>query len=634
MDPRLLRHYQRELQHIREMGAEFAKEYPKIAGRLGLEGFECADPYVERLLEGFGFLAARVQLKLEAEFPRFTQHLLEIVYPGYLSPTPSMTVVRFEPDLTEGGLADGFTLPRQSVLRSPLGKGEQTACEYRTSHDLTLWPLELMQAEYFTHTRDLAAIHVPGGRDVKAGIRLRLRVTAGLTFDKLALERLPLFLRGTDEMPMHLYEQFLANAVAVVVRPTSKPAAWHEVLDRSRIRPLGFDENEALLPYGLRSFQGYRLLQEYFAFPDRYMFVELSGLGPAVRRCADNEIEIILLLDRAEPALQNNVDVSHFGLFCVPAINLFHKTADRIHVKENSSEFHVVPDRTRPMDYEVHSIKEIVGHGAGGVSKQEFEPLYASHDRSKPDEDRAFYTVRRQPRLLSSKQRKTGPRSSYIGSEVFISLVDGHEGPFHSDMRQLALTTSCTNRDLPLQMAVGTGSTDFNLESGAPVKSVRCVAGPTRPRPSWTTPPPESRNKEGDTTWRLISHLSLNYLSLIDNDEQQGASSLRELLSLYGDVAEPATAKQIDGVRSVTSKTVTRRLPTPGPVAFGRGLEVTVTLDEAAFEGTGVFLLGALLDEFFAQYVSINSFTETVVRTLDRGEVMRWPVRGGRRLML
>jgi len=187
---------------------------------------------------------------------------------------------------------------------------------------------------------------------------------------------------------------------------------------------------------------------------------------------------------------------------------------------------------------------------------------------------------------------------------------------------------------LPLHMPVGTGKTDFSLESGAPVRSVRCVAGPTRPRPSWTTPAADSRRTEGDTTWRLIGHLSLNYLSLADTDQDQGASTMRELLSLYGDLADPATVKQIEGVRSIVSEPVTRRLPTPGPMAFGRGLEVTVTLDETAFEGTGVFLLGALLDDFFAQYVSINSFTETVVKTIGRGEVMRWPVRAGRRLML
>src|SRR6185312_3225069 len=189
MDPRLLKYYDRELQHIREMGAEFAEEFPKIAGRLGLEQLECADPYVERLLEGFSFLAARVQLKLDAEFPRFTQHLLEMVYPSYLAPVPSMVIVQFHTDLAHGGLAKGFVLPRGTGLKSLLGKDDQTPCEYRTAHATTLWPLEITQADYTT--RDTASFEmpkIPGAPAVRAALRLRLRTTAGLKFDQLDLD--------------------------------------------------------------------------------------------------------------------------------------------------------------------------------------------------------------------------------------------------------------------------------------------------------------------------------------------------------------------------------------------------------------------------------------------------------------
>ena len=257
MDPKLLKYYNKELQYIREMGGEFAEEFPKIAGRLGLEGLECADPYVERLLEGFAFLAGRIQLKLDAEFPSFTQHLLEAVYPHYLSPTPSMTVVKFHPDLTEGSLADGFTIPRKSVLRSLLGKNDQTSCEYRTGHEVSLWPLKLTEASYLTTLAGTGLPDIPGA---KAAIRLRLQSTAGLTFNKLSLQSLPIYLQGADELPMRLYEQILGNSVGMVVRPTSRPAPWHEVINKREIRPLGFEDEQALLPSTQRSFQGYRLL--------------------------------------------------------------------------------------------------------------------------------------------------------------------------------------------------------------------------------------------------------------------------------------------------------------------------------------------------------------------------------------
>ncbi|MEJ1354415.1 MAG: type VI secretion system baseplate subunit TssF [Candidatus Sedimenticola sp. (ex Thyasira tokunagai)] len=622
MDPRLLKYYNRELQHIREMGGEFAQEFPKIAGRLGLEGFECADPYVERLLEGFAFMAARVQLKLDAEFPRFTQHLLEAVYPHYLAPTPSMAVVQFQPDLTEGGLAEGFKLPRESKLRSLLGKNEQTSCEYRTAHDVDLWPLELTEAGYLT---TLAGTGLPDMPGVKSAIRLRLRCTAGLTFDKLQLENLPLYLRGADELPMHLYEQILGNAVALVARPVSRPPPWQEVITKEHIRPMGFEDDQALLPCGPRAFQGYRLLHEYFAFPARYMFIEFTGLGAAVQRCKDDELELVILLNRNDSELEKRFDASNFALFCTPAINLFPKECDRIHLSHKFSEPHVVPDRTRPMDFEVYSISGITGYGTDTGLEQEFLPFYASNDVAAQQPDLTFFTQRREPRVLSSRQKRKGPRSSYIGSEVFVSLVDADEAPYQADLRQLGIKSMCTNRDLPLSIPIGKENTDFTLEASAPVESIRCAAGPTRPKPSWA---------EGDSSWRLISHLSLNYLSITNSSEAQGAEALRELLSLYGDIGESTVRKQISGVRMISTRPVIRRIPVEGPIALGRGQEIKLTLDEDAFEGTGGFLLGAVLERFFARYASINSFTQTIITTAERGEIMRWPLRTGQRHVL
>lgn len=622
MHPRLLQYYNRELQFLREMGSEFAREFPKIAGRLGLEEFECADPYVERLLEGFSFLAARVQLKIDAEFPRFTRHLLEIIYPHALAPTPSMTVAQFQPDPTESTLEGGFVIPRDYALFSLLGKGERTACEYRTAQPVTLWPVEITEAQYFAGKEPVAQLDLPDLPKVRAGIRLRLRTTLpGLPFNKLALDRLALYLHGSDALPMHLYEQLLANVVMLVVRPGQRPAPWHEVVASSAIRRMGFDQDQALLPYTAPSFQGYRLLHEYFAFPQRYLFVELGGLGPAVRRCAGQELEILVLLNRSVPLLETMVSAANFALFCTPAINLFPKRADRIHLSDQFAEHHVVLDRSRPMDFEVYQIADVTGIGAEG-EEQEFLPFYASYDHLSQRSQRAFFTMHRLPRQLSSQQRRTGPRSSYIGSETYLSLVDADEAPYRGNLRQLAVTTLCTNRDLPLQIPIGQGQTDFTLASGAPVSAIRALAGPTRPRPS---------QAQGDTAWRLISHLSLNYLSIADSDTRQGAVALRELLALYGDLAEASIRKQIDGVGSVRAVPVTRRAPIAGPIAFARGLEVTVHLDEAAFEGAGIFLLGAVLEQFFAKYASINSFTETVVRSTERGEIIRWPARIGRR---
>jgi type VI secretion system protein ImpG len=621
MDPRLLRYYNQELNHVREMGSEFAREFPKIAGRLGMEGIDCADPYVERLLEGFAFMAARVQLKVDAEFPQFTQHLFELIYPHYLAPTPSMAVVNLEPDLNDGGLAEGFSIPRGSAMQSKLGKGDQTTCTYTTAQDLTLWPLELTEARYFSGSSALANIGLEDLGGARAGIRFRFRATAGLAFDELPLDRLPLYICGADELPNRIYEQLLGNSVGAIIRPKGGKDPWQVRLPASSVRPMGFGEDQALLPYTRRSFQGYRLLQEYFAFPDRYLFVELCDLQRGVSQCAGTELEIVVLLDRSVPDLESTVDAERFALNCVPIINLFEKRADRIHIDRGQPTYHVLPDRTRPLDFEVYSVEAVRGYGSDADDEVEFMPFYASRDTGLHHERMAYFTAHREPRTLSSRQRKVGARASYVGSEVYLTLVDAKQAPFSGDLRQVGIKTTCTNRDLPLQILLGKGKTDFTLESGAPVESIRCVSGPTRPRASLAN---------GDASWNLISHLSLNYMSLVDSTED-GAVALRELLSLYADENDAATRRQIEGVKSVSSKPITRRLPTSGPISFGRGLEVTVECEDGAFEGIGAYLLGSVLESFFARYVSTNSFTETVLKTDDRGEIARWPARIGRR---
>ena len=626
MDPRLLSYYNHELQHLREMGAEFADEFPKVAGRLSLEGFECADPYVERLLEGFSFLAARIQLKLDSEFPAFTQHLLEMIYPQYLSPTPSMTVVQFEPNLEQGSLNDGVLAPRNTALISALGDKQSTPCEFRTAHDVRLWPLQVAHADFFS--RDVPSIDIPATPGVRSGLHLRFQVANGGTLKELELERLPIFLCGGDQTPMRMYEQLMANTLALVVRPVGGAPEDQVVLDKSCVRRIGFDDNEALLSTDCRSFQGYRLLQEYFALPSRFLFVEFSNLSDALKRRPEaTEFDVIALFSETSVQLEQSIHAGNFALHCTPAINLFPKTADRIHLSDRYSEHHVLPDRSRPLDFEVCHITKATGFGDARQPTQDFFPFYAVEDNEGELTRSSYYALRRLPRVLSEKQRIEGGRSRYTGSEVFVSLVDAQAAPYSSNLRQLGLETLCSNRDLPVTMPIGRGDTDFRTRTGLPVRSIRCLTGPTAPRPSYSV-------NKGETVWRLINSLSLNYLSLTNTDASRGAAALRQLLQLYADQADLAAQKQVDGVRSIVSRPVVRRAPQGGPIVFARGVQIRLTLEELAFEGTGAFLLGAVLDEFFRQYVSINSFTETVLQTVERGEVMRWTNRMGRRRSL
>lgn len=622
MDPRLLEYYNVELQHLREMGAEFAQQFPKIAGRLGMTGLEVADPYVERLIEGVAFLASRVQLKLHAEFPRFTQALLDIVYPHYLAPTPAMLVAQLQPDAGDPGLAASKTVPRGTAMTALMGKDDQTACDFRTAHDVVLWPLHIVSATYFSFAPDLPLNALRLAQPIKGGVRIRLKASAELKFAQLPLDRLSFYISGGDETANKLYELCVGHTIGALVLPAKGAARSHEFLPPGNIRPVGFDDREALLPVTLRGFRGYRLLQEYFAFPQRYRFVEVAGLASVVKRAPVDEIELVLLFGRGEPGLESIVDKTNFSLFCTPAINLFSRRADRIHVSDNTHEYHVVADRTRPMDFEIYEVTGVTGHGGGADRDQKFLPLYSAYVSHRDREHPAYFTVRREPRLPSSAQKRRGARSTYIGTEVFVSLVDPAEAPFRSDLRQLSLQTLCTNRDLVLQMPIGLGATDFTLDVAAPVKSIRVVSGPSRPAAPLT---------DGAVAWRAINHLSLNYLSLVNVSAEQGASALRELLDLYVPSANIGVKKQLDGMRAMAVHPVVRRLPGSRPIAFGRGLEITVTVDELAFEGASAFLLGAVLARYFTAHVSINSFTETVLRSESRGEIQRWVPQWGAR---
>ncbi|WLA11193.1 type VI secretion system baseplate subunit TssF [Xanthomonas translucens] len=625
MDPRLLHHYSRELQHVREMGAEFARDYPKVAGRLGMSGIECADPYVERLLEGFAFLAARVQLELEAQQPVFAQHLMEMLYPHFLAPVPSMAVVQLQPEEGEGIGPGGHALARGTALRSLIGHGDRTACEYRTAHALTLWPLRLLDAGYLASPAALAAVGAPAEPRARAALRMKFAVGAGLRLDMLALDALPLYIAGADGIAGNLYEQLHANALGFVVRTTGADGRVAEVrYDASQIREMGFDEEQALLPPERRAFSGYRLLQEYFACPQRFLFVAFAGLQRALRTAACLEFEIFVHFDRARERLEGAIDADTLRLHCTPAINLFPRRGDRIHLHPGLSDHHLLADRTRPMDFEIHSVDQVEGFGDGQDPLQRFQPFYGASARAWHEPRAAFYTLRRQPRRLSSTQRRDGARSSYVGSELFLSLVDGEQAPYAHDLRQLGMQLLCSNRDLPLHMPVGVGASDFVLDRGGPVASVRCVAGPTRP---------QAAAAAGDPRWRLLSHLQLNYLSLLD-DGDDGATALREMLTLYHDPHDATATRQVEGLRRVRSRPVVRRLPLPGPAAYGRGLEITLTCQESAFEGQGAYLLAAVLRHVLSRQASLNAFTETVLCTLERNEVVRWPARLGDRPIL
>ncbi|MEP2639704.1 type VI secretion system baseplate subunit TssF [Roseobacter sp.] len=624
MDQRFLNHYEQELSFIREMGNEFATSYPKIAGRLGTGQLEVMDPYVERLMEGFAFMAARVQTELDQQHANLTQSLLEVVYPHYLAPIPSMMIARLDPDPAQGNLASGVTLPRGTELRGQPREGAQTGVTYTTAQDVTLWPLEISETEYLSSRGDLVTAGLGHHTAAKAALRLRLRRTDGAALADLPLEQLRVFLTGAGAEPWRLYEAILGQGVGLAGRSTDRRADWAQYLGGG-IHPCGFEPEDALLPTPAASFDGYRLLQEYFAMPQRLFFVDLAGLGPATTRATGADLDVYILLRDGLPALAS-VTPTNFDLHAVPAINLFRKRCDRVHVTTTETEHLVTVDRTSPMDFEIYRLESVTGITSDTQADVAFRPFYSAQDFIPAgDSHLAYYSQRRRPRQRSERQRLAGSRTSYLGSELYLSLTDRTQAPYPGEVKQLAVNALCTNRDLALLTPVGVGDTDFTLPAGGPVRRIRAIIPPTRPRSSLA---------EGQQAWQLISHLSLNYLSLVDADRGKGAAALREILTLYAGLGEPALAKQLSGLTSVASRPKVRRLSEGALSTAVRGIEIRLGFDESAFQGTGCYVLGAVLERFFAKYVSLNSFTETSIHSPERGDIAQWPARSGRRVLI
>ena len=622
MDPRLLEYYNEELAYLREMGAEFAQEFPKVAARLTMEGVEVSDPYVERLLEGFAFLAARLQLKIDAEFPKFTQNLIELIYPDFLAPTPSMAVLEITPDLTDAALADGPIMRKGSLVKAPLPRGETSHCQFTTAHPVRLWPIDLVTAAYFQFAPDLPITSLGLSETVRGGLRVKLASTAGLQFAKLDCDELVFHIKANEEVALQLFEAVLAKPLGVFVRWESNGVSRHTLLEDFALAPLGFEDEHALMPFDKRSFQGYRLLREYFAFPQRFLFVRVKGLRKAFKQILGNACELVVLSASSHPKLEPLIDKASLCLYATPICNIFEQKTDRMMVSSSDHESHVVVDRTRPLDFEIYRILSLSGYADGAERVTKFAPFYGGHHEtwhSSADTTQAYFTLRRTQRIPSQAARRKGPRSGYLGTEVFVSLVDESQAPFRRQVQQLSADVLATNRDLPLLIPIGSLS-KLTLPPDLPIAAGQIISGPTKPL---------ARLVDGDLAWRTLSHLTLNYHSLFGADKESTVGFLRQLLSLYVGSGDTSGKRIVESVSALHAHSVVKRLPVAGPITFGRGLNIQLTVAEAGFAGAGAYLFGSVMERFFARHVTVNSFTQLSLLSDTRGEISTWTPRTG-----
>jgi type VI secretion system protein ImpG len=610
----LLPYYERELSFLRQLGAEYADKYPKIAGRLLLEAGKCEDPHVERLIQAFAFLAARIQRKIDDEFPEICESLLNVLYPHYLNPLPSMSLVQFVLDPEQGKLTSGYRIARGTMLYSQPVDG--AACRFRTCYPVTLWPLEVASARFDAPDR-LA----PSSKAARV-IRLELRCVGGTAFSELDIDQLRFCLHGESALVYRLYELLFNHTLQVQLRPLSGAGGVKPIiLSPQCLQPVGFGPDEAILPYSPRSFMGYRLLQEYFAFAEKFLFVDLGELRRAAQAEFREGVEVLIYLDQV-PRVEQALSAENFRLGCTPIVNLFELIAEPIRLTHTESEYRVIPDVRRPNATEVYSVDEVLCTDPDLHEPMRFEPFYSFRHATERERQRAFWYTTRRP----------SARKGDAGTEVYLSLVDLDFRPAVPAVETLTTRVTCTNRDLPARLPFGGEAArsealqqrgDFELEGAAPLSRIRCLKKPTE-----TVRPPQRRGVQ----WRLISHLSLNHLSIGDGDR---GAALREILKLYDFSDSAILRQQIEGITNVASRRVIRRAASGPASGFCRGIEVTVEFDEEKYVGSGAFLFSSVLDRFLALYASLNSFTQLVAVTQQReGPLKRWPPRAGEQILL
>jgi type VI secretion system protein ImpG len=610
-------YYERELIFIRQLAQEFARQYPAAAGRLLLEPNRSVDPHVERMIEAFALIAGRIQHKLDDEFPELTSALLGVLYPHYLAPIPSLALVQFDLDYDRSPLPEGFTIARGSRLRTP--PVADVSCRFRTAYPVTLWPVALTSARFLAPPFPPGIDPPPG---TAAALRLRLECRSGLSFAEVALDRLRFFLSGEAQTTATLYETLFNNVNSVALRPaggSDREPAWLE--PRESLAQVGFERDEGLLPYTERSFLGYRLLTEFFAFPAKFLFVDLKGLARACEPRFGKALEVVLYLNRTAPALEQAVNSDTFRLGCTPVVNLFEQTAEPIPVSQARHEYRVVPDVASPLGMEVYSVDSVVGVDPTTRATTEYDTFYSFRHGVSRDDRRAFWCASRRP----------ATREGDHGTDVFLSLVDLNFDPALPAESTLVVRTTCTNRELPARLRQYGDRLTFTPEMAAPLTGVRCLRLPTAP-----VRPPTRRG----AYWRLLSHLNLNHLSLIDPGE--GREALQEILRLYdffdpdvNDAAADVTRQIIDGITDVSARRAINWIDSPEASGFCRGVEVTVEFDEVNYVGTGVFLFASVLERFLGLYVSVNAFCQLVARLkTGKGVLKRWPPRAGEHRVL
>ncbi|MEP7036744.1 MAG: type VI secretion system baseplate subunit TssF [Acidobacteriota bacterium] len=629
MRDELLDYYERELIFIRRMGADFARKYPKVAARLLIDEEKIEDPHVERMIEAFAFLAGRINLKLDDELPEITEAFLNVIYPHYLSPIPSMAISQFLLGSPKNKITAIQKIERGAKLYSRPIDG--SPCNFKTCYDTQLVPVEVLYA-------NLESVAPPNaqGKLTDCQIRISLKCFGDTMFSELKdaetsepLKFLRFYLNGDPQLVFPLYELIFNHSSAVEIQPKETPITNKTslsmsniqlklpdpvVLPKESIREVGYSIDEGMLPYSKNSFVGYRLLTEYFTFPHKFLFFDIYGLDEAARKKFGNHFDIVIHLKNVTPP-RAPITSDSFLLGCSPIINLFSLIADPIYLSQQKYEYQIIADIHRQSATEIYSTDEVFTTDPRTGVTREFSPFYSLKHAHGNQKEKVFWYA----------NRRASQRPNDDGTEVFLTLVDKNFNPRVPAEEVITVRNTCTNRDLPARLPFGSKEGDFEIEGTALISRIRCLTKPTE-----TIRPPQRRALQ----WRLISHLNLNFLSLVEN--QNGVpEALQEILQLYNFNDSAVNHKQILGITGIESRKIVRQIGNRTGAGFVRGVETTLEFDEDQFVGSGLFVFASVLERFLGIYTSLNSFNQLVIKTKQREEIVkRWMPRAGDQALL
>jgi type VI secretion system protein ImpG len=648
--------YERELQFLRDQAKEFRAEYPQEAGRLGFDpGGLSSDPHVERMIQSFALLAARVRLKIDDDFPELTDALLTLLQPHALAPLPSMLIAQFTPK-PGADLTNGYVIPRGQPFEStPFDvkddKGTITLkgvrCDYRTVYTTTVWPIAIMETSLKNPPHlDLQDLGLP---EPKSALKFTLELVSGKSFAELAIGKgdpergrphaLRLHIAPESVLTPALYE-LLANQVSEVVFRLPGTRTIARVPAAKAIRPVGFDltpehaaDDESVLPYPRSTFPGYRLLTEYFAYREKFWFIDLLGWDDALAAgaLAGRTLEVQFLLTTKTPPERNKaVKADTFALGCVPMVNLFRKAStEPVVVSHRQAEYPLVVASHNPAAFEIYSVDRVF-YQTGEAGEVEYAPFYSFRHKKPKDDGKVprFWFAQRRPSRLARD----------FGTEIDVQFCDAQFSPTAPAEDLAFATVTCLNRDLPTFLRENIDDWQLLPQGDVPPATVTVLRKPSRTRRPMQKPAQDTDDSHRRLPyWRLISQLAINHLSLADGE--RGRQALTEYLALYdtGDARENDPHRTVDKIRDgllrVASERSVEFVAGDEASGFVRGVDITIECDEPAFLEIGLFLFASVLERYFAAAVSMNSFTRMVLKSRQQKDrpIKIWPPRAGDR---